>query len=87
MQYSRPMSDIQTATAAAIKVRLTRLGVTQESLAQQIGMSPASMSARLTGRVPFDTREFDTIAKALGLSDGFALIELARTERVEVDAA
>lgn len=80
MQYSRPMSDIQTATAAAVKVRLTRLGITQEALALKVGMSPASLSARLTGRTPMDTRDLDMIAKGLDLADAFALIELARAE-------
>ena len=81
MQYSHAMSDIQTATAAAVKVRLTRLGITQEALAQRVGMSPASLSSRLTGRVPLDTRDMDMIAKGLDLADAFALIELARDER------
>mgnify|MGYP001247284123 CR=1 FL=1 len=80
MQYSRPMSDIQTATAAAVKVRLTRLGITQEALALKVGMSPASLSARLTGRTPMNTRDLEMIAKGLDLADAFALIELARAE-------
>ncbi len=87
MQYSHPMSDIQTATAAAVKVRLTRLGITQEALAQKVGMSPASLSARLTGRVPLDTRDMDVLAKGLDLTDAFALIELARSERADGIAA
>lgn len=87
MQYSRPMSDIQSATAAAVKVRLTRLGITQEALAQRIGMSAASLSARLTGRVPLDTRDIDVIARGLDLGDAFALIELARDERRVEDRA
>ena len=87
MQYSNPMSDIQTATAAAVKVRLTRLGITQEALAQKVGMSPASLSARLTGRVPLDTRDMDVLAKGLDLADAFALIELARSERADGIAA
>ena len=80
MQYSRPMSDIQTATAAAVKVRLARPGITQEPLALKVGMSPASLSARLTGRTPMNTRDLEMIAKGLDLADAFALIELARAE-------
>ncbi len=86
MRYRQAMSDIQTATAAAVKVRLTRLGITQEALALRVGMSPASLSARLTGRVPMDTRDMDVLAKGLDLADAFALIELAREERVEAAA-
>ncbi len=67
--------------AAAIRVRLTRLDMTQEALAQRIGMAPASLSARLSGRTLLDTGDFDAIAKALGLDDAFALVDLARDER------
>ena len=81
MRYSHPMSDIQTATAAAVKVRLTRLGITQEVLAQRVGMSPAALSSRLTGRTAMDTRDLDVLAKGLDLTDAFALIDLARAER------
>ena len=82
MRYRHPMSDIQTATAAAIKVALVRLGLTQAALAQRLEMGEAALSARLTGRVPFDTRELDAVAAALGLEDAFALVDLARAERV-----
>lgn len=81
------MSDIQTAITGAVKVRLTRLGITQETLAQRIEMSPASLSARLTGRVLLDTRDLDAIAKGLDLDDTFALIELARQEPAQKKAA
>lgn len=87
MRYRHHMSDIQTATAAAVRVRLTRLGMTQDTLAQRIEMSPGSLSARLTGRVPLDTRDFDVIAKALDLTDAFALLDLAREERNEEPSA
>lgn len=87
MQYSQRMSDIQTAITGAVKVRLTRLGITQETLAQRIDMSPASLSARLTGRVLLDTRDIDVIAKGLDLTDAFSLIELAREESTPKQAA
>lgn len=74
------MSDIQTAMAAAIRVRLTLLGMTQEALAQRVGMSTGALSARLNSRTLLDSDDFDTFAAALDLPDGWALIDLARVE-------
>lgn len=87
MQYSPAMSDIQTATAAAVKVRLARLGITQEVLAQRVGMSPSALSSRLTGRIAIDTRDMDLLAKGLDLADAFDLVDLARAERAAPKAA
>lgn len=80
------MSELQTAMASAIKVRLTRLGMTQETLAGRVGMSPQSLSARLTGRTLFDTGDLDRFATALNLDNGFDLIDLARVEHVRAAA-
>lgn len=80
MRYDPSMSDIQSALTVAIRVRLARRNMTQGGLAEAVGLSPASLSARLTGRVPFDTAEVEVIAKALGLDDAFELFDLARTE-------
>lgn len=87
MRYSHVMSDIQTAIEAAIKVTLARSGRSQASLAREIGMSPAWISNRLTGRQPFDTRDLDTVARGLGLADAFDLIRLARAEQARSQAA
>lgn len=86
MLYSRLMNEIQGAVAAAIRIQLTRQGMTQAALAEKVGMNPASLSARLTGRVLLDTRDMQLIAAAFGL-DIFDLLELARAERAASTAA
>ena len=80
MRYSEAMTTFQTAVAGAIRVQLTRLGMSQSGLASAIQMHPASLSARLSGRTPIDVAEIDAIATALGLADAFELINLAAAE-------
>ena len=86
MPYTRPMNEIQGAVTAAIRVQLARRGMTQAVLAEKVGMNPASLSARLTGRVLLDTRDMQLIAAAFGL-DIFELLDLARAEAAPASAA
>lgn len=79
MQYSKYMSDIQTAISRAISVQLARTGQTQTWLAEQIGLRPASFSNRMVGRVLWDTDDMARIAEAFGLEQ-FEFLKLAEAE-------
>ena len=73
------MSDIQTAISRAVAVQLARTGKTQVSLAEQIGLKPASFSNRMVGRVLWDTDNIARLAEAFDLEE-FEFIRLAESE-------
>lgn len=75
------MSNTQAAIARAVRVQLARSNRSQSWLAGQMGISPQALSAQLGGTNRITTDQVDEIAKALGLADGFALVELAQAER------
>lgn len=70
---------LQEALSQAISVQLVRLQRNRSWLATELGMSPASLSSRLTARTMLDTEDIDAIAGVLGMT-GFDLLELARVE-------
>lgn len=73
MTDDRP-ANRSAIVAANIRAEISRRRITQLALAQRLGMSPASMSSRLTGQTPIDVNELDAIASELGLPIA-ALIE------------
>lgn len=50
-----------------IRAELARAGITQIQLATHLGVKPAAVWARLTGRVPIDVNELDAIARLLNI--------------------
>jgi predicted transcriptional regulator len=62
------MTQIHTKrVAAAVRAEMARRNVTQQMLADQLGMTQAAVSRRLVGRVPFDAEELGRVAEYLGV--------------------
>jgi transcriptional regulator with XRE-family HTH domain len=53
--------------AAEIRAEMARQQMSQDQLADRIGMSQSTLSRRLTGSLPFDTTELAKVAEALGV--------------------
>ncbi len=53
----------RAAVSAEIRALMGRYRVTQTQLAQVLGMSQSSLSARLSGSVPWDVDDLDKIAE------------------------
>lgn len=71
-------SAITKVIAEAIAGAMKDAGVTQNQLADGIGKSQSYVSTRYRGEQAWTTDDIDAIAKVLGLSNGFALLDLAR---------
>lgn len=57
-----------TATVAAeVRAEMARQRITQESLADSLGVAQQTISRRLTGEVAFDLAELERIAGILGV--------------------
>lgn len=54
--------------AYAIRGLMAERGITQPELAEQIGMSPATLSTRLNGHTEFTMKEIGAIARAFGVT-------------------
>ena len=52
-----------------LKCAIVRAGYTQEKLADAIGISSNTLTAKLLGRSFFDTEEIDKICEALSIVD------------------
>lgn len=50
-----------------IRGEMKRRKISQAALARQLGVTQQTVSRRLNGEVPFDTKEIETIAGILGL--------------------
>lgn len=59
--------SLAEAIARAIRVEMTRLGITQEVLAQRLGWTQRRVSYRLTADHAVDVTELEEIAAALGV--------------------
>ena len=53
--------------AAEVRAEVARQNVTQDYLAQILGVAQPNVSRRLTGKQPFDTDELDKLAAAFGI--------------------
>ena len=56
-----------TQTGANIRAEMARRKVSQTTLAEHLGVSQTSISARLSGRTAFDINEIHAIAVFLGV--------------------
>lgn len=50
-----------------LKSAMAKEGYTQERLAESIGISPNTLSSRMTGATPFNTDEIDDICSVLNI--------------------
>lgn len=50
-----------------IRAEMARRRVSQRHMAEQLGISQAAFSYRMSGKTPLDINELDTIAKTLGV--------------------
>jgi transcriptional regulator with XRE-family HTH domain len=62
--------DVDRTIAAAIKVRLVALDMTQQELADKVGMPINNLSGRLLGHRQFRAAELKAIADVLGVEVG-----------------
>ncbi len=62
-----------------LKAAIARAGMTQEKLAERIGISANTLSKRMLGSSPFNTDEIDMICEVLNIhgSEEKAIIFLA----------
>ena len=52
-----------------LRSSMARIDITQKKLAEQIGISSATMSNRMRGKSCFDSDEIDKICAVLGITD------------------
>lgn len=52
-----------------LRSAIVRAGMTQEKLAEAIGISSNTLSAKILGRSFFDTQEIDIICEVLSIED------------------
>lgn len=65
-----PSGSPQTLTqrvAAEVRAEVARQNVTQDRVAQILGVAQPNVSRRLNGKQPFDTDELDKLAVAFGI--------------------
>lgn len=81
-KVKRSTMNITTkAISMAIKTQAKRAGVSNKQLAEAIGKSHDAFSRRINNRTTWQLDELDCMAPELGLSDGWALLDLARQEQ------
>ncbi len=62
------MTETATAQAGAnVRAEMARRRISQQTLADTIGLSQAGLSKRLNGHVPWDVNELAAAAAALGV--------------------
>ena len=61
------MTTPNTITGANVRAEMARRKISQEAVAQTLGLSQASVSARLRGVTPFRVDELLRIADLLGV--------------------
>jgi transcriptional regulator with XRE-family HTH domain len=66
----RPPRRPATGVNAAIRARMGPLRMTQRQLASALGISPAGVSARMTGQQDWRVTELGVVARVLGCDPG-----------------
>ena len=69
--------NIADSVAAIVRAEMARRRRSSADLARELGISPVSVSRRLTGEVPIDVNELAQIAAFLGLPMSSLLPEAA----------
>ena len=52
----------------ALRIKIMEKDITQREVARQAGISPSTMSARMSGQRPFDAQEMQSIGEILDIS-------------------
>lgn len=60
--------DTHQAVSRSVRVLMALDQTTQRQLAERLGVSQQAVSARLTGRTPWDVNDLDGIAAAFGVT-------------------
>lgn len=60
-----PTGPAAVAVGANVRAEMARRGISQAALADHLGLTQASISKRLTGRVAFDVNELTRTAEFL----------------------
>ena len=50
-----------------LRIRFAECEISQNEVARRVGMSPSSMTARMTGQQPFDAWQMEAIAQVLNI--------------------
>lgn len=74
------MSSTTSGVNKAIRVNLTREGMTQKELADKAGMRLAYFNIRLNGHRSWSIDDLDAMAGALGIGRAIDLLQLADAE-------
>jgi transcriptional regulator with XRE-family HTH domain len=61
------MTNLTTATAAAVREHVRRHSLRQVDVALALGLSQQAVSDRLTGRTPFTLSDLERLAELLGV--------------------
>lgn len=61
---------IEIVNTLKLKAAITEAGYTQTTLAQELKMSPNTLSFKISGKGKFDIEEATTICDILGITDG-----------------
>ena len=64
----------------AVRVQAARNTLTLTQVRERASYAPTTFSERLNGTKPWNAEDVDRLAKALGMSDGWALYDVARHE-------
>lgn len=82
------MDDFEKNLNKAIEAERGRSGISKKVLSRRLGWGAnlTRLNARLSGESGWTTAEIDQVSKALGFSDGWDLIDLARQEQRLADA-
>ena len=72
------MTDLPAQrVAATVRAEMARRRVTQDQVAQRLGLSQSAVSRRLGGHLPFDVAELSAVAEILGVTPASLLDDVA----------
>lgn len=82
------MDEFETSLNKAVEAQRGRAGISKKELSKRLGWGAnlSRLNARLSGESGWTTTEIDKVSKSLGLSDGWALLDLARQEQRLADS-
>ena len=82
MRCARTVYNMTTSAATVghnIRAEMTRLQLTQEDVAQMLGVSQSGVSRRLIGEIAFNVVELTTLARMFDVTASYLLGENAET--------
>jgi len=70
----------ETPVAANVRAEVARQDLSQQAVAELLGISQGAVSRRLAGRVDFSASELDTLARSMGIPVARFFIDTALAE-------